>query len=116
MFWTKELHSKFGSFDIDLHRTMDYDMILQFGLIAGNSAFKRIEKPLGAFRRHEQQKTQGGVGQSVVRKEHQRIAQKHDIRKYRYPYKLLYYFYRLRRAFWYTKRGGVSYMLKKIKL
>ena len=42
MFWRKTVHDKFSGFDINLSYTMDYQMIVEFGLIVGQSNFLRI--------------------------------------------------------------------------
>ena len=39
MFWRREVHERFGGFDPRLHKTMDYQMILEFGINEGKSAF-----------------------------------------------------------------------------
>src|SRR5262249_39027568 len=49
MFWRSDLHRRFGEFDIRLHYTMDYDLILRFIELAGPDAFFRTPRPLGCF-------------------------------------------------------------------
>lgn len=59
MFWRAECHKKFGSFNLDLHRTMDYDMMVRFSKITPKMKFYRCNVFLAGFRRHSLQKTQG---------------------------------------------------------
>jgi glycosyltransferase involved in cell wall biosynthesis len=112
-FWRSSLHKQFGEFDENLHRTMDYDMLLRFGCIAGAKRFKRVDQTLGCFRRHTAQKTQGFDGK--VKAEHVMIASKNH-----YPlkngslYPLLRFIYRFRRLYWYLKRGGLAYTTNKV--
>ncbi len=110
MFWRASLHKKFGKFDLSLDYTMDYQMILEFGLLS-KKGFLRIPKPLGAFRIHEQQKTNDKSLKKII-KEHKYMA-----KKYKYMDKYIFignfkrFFFRLRRAFWYKKRGGLNNLL-----
>jgi hypothetical protein len=59
MFWRSEVHKRFSGFDINLYNTMDYQMILEFGINEVKHSFKRIPNVLGGFRRYEGQKTSG---------------------------------------------------------
>ena len=56
MLWRSSLHKKFNGFDINLYNTMDFQMILEFGIME-EEKFIRVPKVIGAFRRHESQKT-----------------------------------------------------------
>jgi glycosyltransferase involved in cell wall biosynthesis len=110
MFWRREAHQRFGKFDVALHRTMDYDLILRLGLAEGQAAFRRIPHPLACFRRHAQQKTQGF--DRAVQEEHRRIAAQNKVGiKYSQLGKALRLAYRFRRAYWYVKRGGLEHFL-----
>lgn len=112
MFWLSGVHERFNKFDIKLHRTMDYDLILRFGLVEGQDAFFRIPHPLACFRRHDEQKTQGF--DSVVQKEHRQIALKNGIsNKYSFFGKVARIIYRFRRAYWYVKRGGFTSLVNQ---
>jgi len=113
MFWRQEVHERFGSFDPGLHRTMDYQMILTFGINEGDEAFLRVPEAMGCFRRHENQKTKGFC--NAVLNEHHRIARRYRYEdKYRSIGKVKRLYYRFRRAYWYLKRGGVFYFLGKL--
>ena len=121
MFWKKEVHDRFGEFDIQLHRTMDYDFIVRLGLTEGEKSFKRISQPLACFRRHDEQKTRlykedEDLGYDpVVRKEHCLIANKNDFNNKYFWYGRVYrLYYRFRRAYWYAKRGGIKYAYERI--
>lgn len=115
MFWRREAHGRFGEFDVKLHRTMDYDLILRLGLVEGQGAFFRIPYPLACFRRHAEQKTQGILGvDRKVHDEHRRIAFKNGIGiKYSFIGKAIRGVYRFRRAYWYVKRGGLAYLAER---
>jgi glycosyltransferase involved in cell wall biosynthesis len=108
MFWRREVHGRFGQFHEDLKNTMDYQMLVAFGINEGNQSFYRLPVALGCFRRYEGQKTAGF--DSHVLSEHQRIAARYGFSdKYRWTGQLKRLGYRFRRAFWYVKRGGMRY-------
>ena len=112
MFWRRAVHQRFGAFDIKLHRTMDYDLILRLGLVEGQGAFYRIPQALACFRRHTEQKTIGFDRR--VLDEHRQIANKNGIGiKCSLPGRAFWLVYRLRRAYWYVKRGGFTYALAR---
>lgn len=113
MFWRANVHKAFGGFDLSLHNTMDYQMILDFGIHQGQSAFLRLPLALGAFRRYEGQKTSGFT--TRVAQEHQRIAQRYGYDdKYTRIGKVKRLLYRFRRAFWYLRRGGVRLVSQRL--
>lgn len=111
-FWRRDLMMRFGEFDESLHRTMDYEMLLRFGLLSGQEAFHRIEEALACFRRHPLQKTVGF--DQVVESELRYVAKKHDlapmgsIRR-----RVVRQLFRGRRVYWYVKRGGIRYLLRR---
>lgn len=114
MFWRREVHEKFSGFDIDLYNTMDYQMILEFGANYGNDKFLRIPKVLGAFRRYEGQKTCGLTDRVLM--EHNKLASRYGYsNKYSNLGKVIRFFYRIRRAYWYAKRGGIIVLLSRLK-
>jgi glycosyltransferase involved in cell wall biosynthesis len=114
MFWRFSVHRKFGGFDVGLYNTMDYQMILEFGINEGQENFLRIPQVLGAFRRYDGQKT-GGFTDNVLR-EHQSMALRYEyMDKYGKLGALLRLPYRFRRAYWYFKRGGLRYLLSRLK-
>lgn len=109
MFWRRDVHRRFGEFDVKLHRTMDYDLIVRLGLNEGPHKFVRLEKALACFRRHPEQKTTNAGG-DIVESEHRWIAEKNGFsRKYRAAGRFLRLAYRARRAWWYLKRGGIGF-------
>lgn len=110
-FWKKEVHDKFEGFDLNLHRTMDYDMYIRFALNEGEKSFLFINKLLGCFRRHNKQKTNGFGGKAF--KENQYIANKLNTKRFEFPQKCYRVIYRFRRAYWYYKRGGFKHVLNK---
>ena len=114
MFWRSDVHEGFNGFDVDLYNTMDYQMILEFGINIGQEKFLRIPKVLGAFRRYDGQKT-GDFIPSVLR-EHQSMALRYGyMNKYGSFGVLKRLPYRFRRAYWYFKRGGLRELLSRLK-
>jgi glycosyltransferase involved in cell wall biosynthesis len=112
MFWRRCVHESFGEFDEHLYNTMDYEMILRFGISEGEKSFLRVPVPLSCFRRHSAQKTRGFT-QRVI-DEHRLMAKKHGYTvKYSTLGTAIRLLYRFRRAYWYTKRGGLSYATAK---
>lgn len=112
MFWTKAAHDRFGQFDLNLHLTMDYDLILRLGRNEGVSGFHRLDMALACFRRYEGQKTSGF--DRTVQQEHIRIATNLGYPdKFRWIGSSKRLFYRGRRMYWYGKRNGAGYVLKK---
>lgn len=114
MFWRREVHDRFGLFNVLLHRTMDYDLILRMGIKEGSGSFLRLnDTPLASFRRHPQQKTLGF--DDKVLKEHKLIVDLVGIKdKYTNTGRLKRLFFRVRRLAWYKKRGGFFYALNKV--
>lgn len=113
MLWRREVHLRFGDFDIDLNYTMDYELILSIGINEGESSFLRVHKPICGFRRYSGQKT--GSNSSVALREHMVIAHKYGFAdKYNRLGKLKRLRFRLRRAYWYLKRGGVEEFFKRL--
>ena len=109
MFWRRDAHRRFGEFDVQLHRTMDYDLIVRLGLNEGQQKFLRLEKALACFRRHPEQKTTNAGGE-IVASEHRWIAEKNGFpNKYRAAGRVMRLAYRARRAWWYLKRGGIGF-------
>lgn len=107
-FWHREVHERFGLFNEELHRTMDYDMLLRFALNEPPTSYLRLNRPLACFRRHEHQKTQGM--DSTVLKEHRIIAANNNTGRFSWKGPLMRPQYRLRRAYWYWRRGGIKYL------
>ena len=113
MLWRSSLHKQFSGFDIKLNNTMDYQMILEFGIMAENK-FLRIPKLIGVFRRHENQKTGKTITPTIL-EEHMLLAKKHNYPdKYKIVGKFKRHYYRYRRAYWYFKRGGINNLLKRL--
>lgn len=115
MFWTRSAHRRFGAFDIELHNTMDYDLIVRLGLSEGDERFVRVDAPLACFRRHADQKTQRVRVDPRVLSEHKRIAERLGLKKFSGTAKAIRLFYRARRALWYTRRNGLVYCADKMR-
>lgn len=115
MFWKKKVHDNFSGFNLDLIYTMDYQMILEFGLFVNKKSYKRVDYPLGAFRRHQKQKTQGFT--KKILNEHIQISKRYNFEdKYRISGKVKRFFFRVRRFIWYLKRGGINNLLHRLYL
>ena len=113
MFWRREVHVRFGAFTETLHRTMDYDMMLRFALNEPRQSFVRVDVPLAGFRRYDGQKTSGW--DTAVAEEHLAIAQRLGFRWKGTPLgRALRSVYRVRRAYWYWRRGGWGYFVDKL--
>ena len=113
MFWRRSLHLSAGRFDVDLHRTMDYEMMVRFLRVSGRRGFKHVSRPLGCFRRHDAQKTQ--VFDEVVEREHRHIAARHGVNKYGFVGCSKRIAYRGRRAYWYWRRGGMRLVMDRLR-
>lgn len=113
MFWRKEVHTRFSGFDRRLNYTMDYQMMLEFGLNEGNAAFLRLPYSFGGFRRYTGQKTAGYTPE--VHAEHIYIAKRYGLSdKYTWTGKLKRILYRIRRGYWYFKREGPIGVMKRL--
>lgn len=114
MFWRRSLHQRFGEFDVQLHYTMDYDLMLRLIAIAGPRAFLRTNRPLGCFRVYPGQKT--GSSNERVAQEHRHIAGREGVAwKYSARGRLLRWVYRLKRGAEYLLRRGPGYFFLKLR-
>jgi glycosyltransferase involved in cell wall biosynthesis len=115
MFWRSQIHESSLELDINLYYTMDYELILKFGVNEGESSFKRIPKVLAGFRRYKGQKTTGEIDPGVIQ-EHKLMARKYNYQdKYKLIGKFKRFYFRLRRAWWYTKRGGIYNLISRLR-
>jgi glycosyltransferase involved in cell wall biosynthesis len=113
MFWRSNVHKRFSGFDIRLYNTMDYQMILEFGINEGQKSFFRVPHPLGGFRRYEGQKT-GKMVPHVI-KEQKLIANRYGYQdKYKLIGNIKRLYFRIRRTFWYIKRGGLKNLIHRL--
>ncbi len=113
MFWRSRLHQSFSGFDTSLYNTMDYQMILEFSRIAGDKSFQRLPQIFAAFRRYDGQKTAGF--DSRVNAEHIYLAQSYNyMDKYSFVGYIKHLQFRIRRLFWYYRRGGVVNVIRRI--
>lgn len=113
MFWRSSVHEEFNGFDEMLQFTMDYQMLIEFGIKQGQRSFLRIPHTLSAFRRYKGQKT-SGMNSEVV-EEHKRIARQYNfLNKYLMIGTIIRLSFRFRRCLWYLKRGGLYYLFKKL--
>ena len=115
MFWRADVYKRFLGFDNRLYNTMDYQMILEFGINEGNNSFLRIPHILGGFRVYDGQKTVSGMNIKVIN-EHKLIAQKYNYEdKYELIGTIKRLYFRIRRTFWYMKRGGIMNLINRLK-
>ncbi len=113
MLWRASLHKKFNGFNLELYNTMDYQMILEFGMIAEHN-FLRIPNIIGAFRRHENQKTGERISDQINR-EHYLLAEKFQYQdKFKLKGKFKRHIFRYRRAYWYIRRGGLKNLFARL--
>lgn len=113
MFWRREVLKNFSGFDINLNKTMDYQMILEFSLKNKETNFIRVAKYLAAFRRYSGQKTSGY--DEDVHNEHLYISKKYALDdRFSQIGKLKRIYFRFRRAKWYFKRGGFKELFKRL--
>lgn len=113
MLWKASLHNKFKGFDLDLYNTMDFQMILEFG-IKEEKNFFRVPKVIGAFRRYTGQKTGSHISPKII-EEHFLLANKFNYKdKYCLKGKFKRLLYRFRRAYWYIKRGGIKNLFLRL--
>jgi hypothetical protein len=92
---------------------MDYQMILEFGINEGQKSFFRVPHPLGGFRRYEGQKT-GKMVPHVI-KEQKLIANRYGYQdKYKLIGNIKRLYFRIRRTFWYIKRGGLKNLIHRL--
>lgn len=118
MFWRRSLHERLGDFDLQLHYTMDYDLILRMISVAGSRAFFRTDRPLGCFRVYRGQKTGSADARAreKVYLEHRRIAERAGTGwKYGPSGRALRLAYRLTRGAECLIRGRSDYLLLKVK-
>jgi glycosyltransferase involved in cell wall biosynthesis len=114
MFWRRALHERCGEFDVGLHYTMDYDLMLRLISIAGNRGFQRMDRPLGCFRVYPGQKT--GSANDAVAAEHRHIAHRAGTSwKYAWRGRGLRMVYRAKRITEYLQRCGPDYVLGKLR-
>jgi len=114
MFWRRSLHERLGEFDLQLHYTMDYDLMLRLISVAGRRAFFRTDRPLGCFRVYDGQKT--GSANDAVAREHRHIARRAGVSwKYAWSGRSLRVLYRAKRAVEYLRRRGPDYVFTKLK-
>jgi glycosyltransferase involved in cell wall biosynthesis len=76
IFWRREVHERFGSFDESLHQKMDTDMVIRFLVGENLASFHRVNAFLGAFRQHARQKTDHNKMNDEVFFEEQAIERK----------------------------------------
>ena len=112
-FWRNDVHKDFSGFDLKCNKTMDYQMMIEFGIKNENKSFMRLESNFAAFRRYEGQKTGGYYDAEDF--EHRYLAKKYNYQeKFSYIGKFMRLFFRFRRAIWYFKRGGMNEFLKRL--
>lgn len=114
MFWRASLHRRIGTFDTQLHYTMDYDLMLRMISEAGRRRFLRTGRALGCFRVYAGQKT-GSLNHRVA-EEHRRIAQRAGTGwKYSPGGRALRLAYRAARGAEYLARQRRDHLLRKLK-
>jgi glycosyltransferase involved in cell wall biosynthesis len=114
MFWRRRLHERCGEFDLQLHYTMDYDLMLRMISAVGRHAFFRTGRALGCFRVYPGQKT--GSSDTHVAAEHRHIATRTGVAwKYALRGRTLRLAFRVKRAAEYLLRRGPEYTYLKLR-
>jgi glycosyltransferase involved in cell wall biosynthesis len=113
MFWRRSLHEQLGGFDLRLHYTMDYDLMLRMTATVPARAFLRTARPLGCFRVYRGQKT-GGWNDKVAH-EHRLIAESAGTTwKYAPSGRLLRQYFRGARVAEHLWRGRIDYLWARL--
>ncbi len=113
MFWRRSLHEKLGEFDLRLHYTMDYDLMLRMCTILPARALRRTPRPLGCFRVYAGQKT--GANEAKVAAEHRLIAERCGTTwKYRGGGRLMRQLFRGKRIAEHLYRGRGDYLWSRV--
>lgn len=116
MFWRSVVQHEFSGFDINLHTTMDYQFLLEIGLKYNKEQFLRLPTVLGGYRRYLGQKTDG-TQYNAYRDEHILIARNYSINnKLNFIGYFIKIILKVRRLYWYFKRGGLKYTFDRIYL
>ncbi len=112
MFWRRKVHDRFGKFPVEFHQVMDNYMILRFALNEGPDAFVRVNRTLGVFRQHEDQKT-GHLESVIVRREIEEMDERLGLTRKRglvgFAVRLSL---RMKRVVGYWRRGGFPYVIR----
>ena len=112
MFWRRKVHDRFGKFPAEFHQVMDNYMILRFALNEGPDAFVRVNRTLGVFRRHDDQKT-GHLESVIVRQEIAEMDERLGLMRRRglvgFAVRLSL---RMKRVVGYWRRGGFPYVIR----
>lgn len=110
-FWKRDLFSKIGMFNIDLHYTMDYDFFLKAAKTGVK--FKYVPYFFSAMRRHSNSKTEKFLGTPSHQKELDVIDKKYGRKKWlNFPLKI---YSLLHRSISYFLQGDLDYVLNGLK-
>lgn len=115
MFWKREVFEKFRQFDENLHQLMDTDFLFSVILDQGVDIFVKTDSFLGAFRRHQDQKTKRDrIDKRAVREQHV-IDAKYGFDKISYCAAKRYRFAYLTAKFkWLAEQGGIFLAFRRI--
>jgi len=110
-FWRRDLFSKIGMFDINLHLAMDYDFFMRAAL--AGAKFKYVPYYFSAMRRHSGSKTTRYLGKLPHQQECNEIDKKHKRKRWlNFPLKIYSLLYR---TINYFLQGDGDYVLKGLK-
>ena len=117
IFWKHSAHQRLGNFDPNLYQLMDNDFIIKLLLNEGPSKFYKTDAFLGAFRNHDDQKTDNRRSTQKYFNEEAYLVRKYNFKP---ADSIIGKFYRLRyrfaQLFESLKDGGVSYTLKRFRV
>ena len=115
MFWKREIFEKFGQFDESLHQLMDTDFLFSVILNQGAGIFVKTDFFLGAFRRHQEQKTKRDRIDRRALDEQRVIDAKYGFDKIgcfaKKHYKISYV---MAKFMWLAKQGGITLAVRRI--
>jgi len=107
-FWRRELFSKIGYLDTDLHFAMDYEFFLR--MATKGARFKFLPYYLGAMRRHRAAKTEMFLGTPPHQKELKKIDKEYGRKKlFNFPLKIYSLIFRIVN---YSLQGDLKYVFK----
>lgn len=115
MFWKREVMEKFGDFDENLHQLMDTDFLFSVILNQGSDIFVKTVFFLGAFRRHQDQKTKRDRIDKRAIDEQRVIDAKYGFDETN-PFAKKYYkfSYVTAKFMWLAKQGGITLAFRRI--
>ena len=115
MFWKRDVMEKFGQFDENLHQLMDTDFLFSVILNQGVDIFVKTDFFLGAFRRHQDQKTKRDRIDKRALDEQRVIEAKYGFDKTdSFTKKIHKFSYVTAKFTWLAEQGGIALAFRRI--